>query len=114
MNDRQQQVLAAFISGLILVVVFLCPWRVAPSGEIRWSPIYQPPMSYVRTYDDSLGTKGSSRIESNEAYIDFGVLTLEVLALVLAGGVLFMLSGGPEEADKSESNSGRKTKVHSD
>jgi len=102
MNDRQQQVLAAVVSGLILVVVFLCPWRVASSGEIRWSPIYQPPMSYVRSYDDTHGIKGSSRIETEEAHIDFGILALEVLALAITGGVLYILSTGYQEADKGE------------
>jgi len=102
MNDRQQQVLAAVVSGLILVVVFLCPWRDASTGEIRWSPIYQPPMSYVRSYDDTHGTKGSSRIETEEAHIDFGILALEVLALAITGGVLYILSTGYQEADKGE------------
>jgi len=114
MNDRQQQVLAATVSGLILVVVFLCPWRDASTGEIRWSPIYQPPMSYVRSYDDTHGTKGSSRIETEEAHIDFGILALEVLALGVAGGVLFMLSKSPEEADDHKSKNGSKTKGQSD
>ena len=102
MNDRQQQVLAATVSGLILVVVYLCPWRDASTGEIRWSPIYQPPMSYVRSYDDTHGTKGSSRIETEEAHIDFGILALEVLALAITGGVLYILSTGYQEADKGE------------
>ena len=102
MNDRQQQVVAAVVSGLILVVVFLCPWRDASTGEIRWSPIYQPPMSYVRSYDDTHGTKGSSRIETEEAHIDFGILALEVLALAITGGVLYILSTGYQEADKGE------------
>jgi hypothetical protein len=102
MNERQQQVVAAAVSGLILVVVFLCPWRVASSGEIRWSPIYQPPMSYVRSYDDAHGTKGSSRIEAEDAHIDFGILALEVLALAVAGGVLLILSGRYQEATEGE------------
>lgn len=102
MNDRQQQIVAAVVSGLILVVVFLCPWRVESSGEIRWSPIYQVPMSYVRSYDDSQGIKGSSRIESEEAHIDYGILALEVLALGAAGVVLYMFAAGSEEADEGE------------
>lgn len=97
MNDRQSQIVATVISGLVLVVLFLCPWRVKSSGEIRWSPIYQQPMSYVRSYDDAHGTLGSSRIESDEAHIAFDILALEVLALGLAGGVLYWLSAGSEE-----------------
>jgi len=103
MNDRQSQVLASVVSGLILVVVFLCPWRVESTGELRWSPIYQPPMSYVRSYDDTHGIKGSSRIESDEAHIAVGVLALEVLALGVAGGVLYLLSGWSDEPDESQS-----------
>ena len=106
MNDRQQQVVAAVVSGLILVVVFLCPWRDASTGEIRWSPIYQPPMSYVRSYDDTHGIKASSRIETEEAHIDFGILALEVLALAITGGVLYILSTGYQEADKGEVSEG--------
>ncbi len=106
MNDRQQQVVAATISGLILVVVFLCPWRIAPSKEIRWSPIYQPPMTYVRSYDNTHGIRGSSRIETEEAHIDFGLLALEVLALAITGGVLYLLGARPEEAKESEINDG--------
>lgn len=103
MNDRQYQVVATLVSGLILVVVFLCPWRVESSGEIKWSPMYQPPISYVRSYDDAHGTHGSSRIESDgEAHIAVGVLALEVLAFGIAGGVLYLLSAGPEEADEAQ------------
>lgn len=102
MNDRQQQVIAAVVSGLLLVVVFLCPWRVESSGELRWSPMYQPPMSYVRSYDDTHGIKGSSRIESEDAHIDYGILALEILALGLGGGVLYMLAAGSDAAGKGE------------
>jgi hypothetical protein len=102
MNDRQQQIVAAAASGLVLVVVFLCPWRIESTGELKWSPIYQSPMSYVRSYDDAHGVKGSSRIESEEAHIAYGALALEVLALGAAGVMLFMLSAGYQEADEGE------------
>lgn len=103
MNERQNQVVATVVSGLLLVVLFLCPWRVESTGEIRWSPIYQPPMSYVRSYDDTRGTQGSSRIESDEAHIAVGVLALEVLALGVAGGLAYLLSAGSDEADELQS-----------
>ena len=101
MNDRQQQVVASVVSGLLLVVVFLCPWRVESSDELRWSPIYQPPMSYVRSYDDTHGTLGSSRIESDEAHIAFGILALEIVALAVGGGVLYLFSRKSEETGES-------------
>ena len=100
MNDRQYQVVATVVSGLLLVVLFLCPWRVESTGEIRWSPVYQPPMSYVRSYNDAHGIRGSSRIESDEAHIAVGLLVLEVLVLGVAGGAAYMLSAGSDEGDE--------------
>lgn len=100
-DDWQNTVLATVVSGFLLVVVFLCPWRIESTGEIRWSPIYQEPMSYVRSYSDQLGAKGSSRIVSDEADIAYDILTLEVLALTTAGGVLYIYSArsGKEEKE---------------
>lgn len=91
-RDWQNTIVATVISGLILVVVFLCPWRVESTGEIKWSPIYQQPMSYVQSYDNRLGKQGSSRIIEEEAEIAYEILALEVLALAIAGGVLYVFS----------------------
>jgi len=104
MNDRQSQVAATVVSGLLLVAVFLCPWRVESTGEIRWSPIYQPPLTYVRSYNDAHGIRGSSRIESDEAHIAVGLLTLELLGLGIAGGVLYVFAAGSGEADEPHSH----------
>lgn len=91
MNDRQNTVVATAISGLILVMVFLCPWRVESTGEITWSPIYQQPMSYVRSYNDlKYGEKGGSRIESDEAQIATDILALQVLLVGAAGGAFYL------------------------
>lgn len=103
MNDRQNTVVATVVAGLALVLLFLCPWRVESTEEIKWSPIYQPPMSYVRSYDDELGSQGSSRIESEEAQIAVDVFALEVLAVAVAGGVLYVLSSDSGEADEPKS-----------
>lgn len=102
MNDRQQQVVAAAVAFIILVVVFLCPWRAESSGEIRWSPIYQPPMSYVRSYDNAYGSQGGSRIKSDEAHIAFGLLTIEVLAVGVAGGVLYVFFAESDKVDEQQ------------
>lgn len=99
-DDWQNTVLATVVCGLFLVVVFLCPWRIESTGELRWSPIYQEPMSYVRSYNDRLGRKGSSRIVSDEAEIAYDILALEVLALAVAGGVLYIFSAGKNELEK--------------
>jgi hypothetical protein len=57
-------------------------------------------MSYVRSFNNSHGIKGSSRIESEEAHIAFGILILEILALGAGGGLLYLLSAGSKEAEK--------------
>lgn len=98
-DDWQNTVLATVVSGLLLVVMFLCPWRIESTGELRWSPIYQEPMSYVRSYNNQLGRKGSSRIVSNEADIAYDILALEVLALTVAGGVLYIFSAGARKEE---------------
>lgn len=81
---------ATGLVGFLLVVVFLCPWRIESTDAIKWSPIYQPPMSYVRTYDGDFGTKGGSRIDSDDAQIAVDILALEVLLLGVAGGALYL------------------------
>lgn len=107
MNDQQNQVVAVVVSGLLLVILFLCPWRIESSGDLEWSPIYQPPMSYVRSYDNEHGRLGSSRIVSEEAHIAFDILTLEVLALVVAGGALYIYFAGSDEAEEPPLPSGQ-------
>lgn len=99
MNDRQNTVVATAVAGLVLVIVLLCPWRVESSGEIRWSPIYQPPMSYVRTCDPDFGSSGGSRVEADEAQIAIDILALEVLLLAAASALLFAMVS---DAEKSE------------
>ncbi|SMO84422.1 hypothetical protein [Fodinibius sediminis] len=101
MNEQQNMVVATTVAGLILVVVYLCPWRTASTGEIRWSPIYQPPLSYVRSYDGQHGTRGSSRIESEEAHVAVSILILEVLALLAAGGTLYLFFSDDGEDEES-------------
>lgn len=87
MNDQQNTVMATAVASLILVIVFLCPWRIESSNELRWSPIYQSPLTYVPTYDTQ---QGGSRIESEEAHIAYNILMLEVLAVIVAAGLLYV------------------------
>jgi len=103
MNDRQNTVVATAVAGLVLVVVFLCPWRVETSGEIRWSPIYQPPLAYVRSYDPDIGSTGGSRMEAADAHIAIDILALEVVLLGAASGLLFVMLADNEgrEGDPS-------------
>lgn len=94
MNEQQNTVVATAVASLILVIVFLCPWRIESSNELRWSPIYQSPMTYVQSYDTRLS---DSRIKSEEAHIAIGLLALEVLAVVVAAGVLYVFFANPED-----------------
>lgn len=90
--DWQNTVIATVISGLLLIIVFLCPWRVESTGELRWSPIYQQPMSYVRSYDNQYGRHGSSRIAADEAEIAYDILALEVVIFTIIGGIAYIFS----------------------
>jgi hypothetical protein len=101
MNDRQNTVVATVVSGLILVVVFLCPWRVESSGELEWSPIYQPPMSYVRSYDADYGRQGGSRIDAEDAEIAVDILVVEVLALLVGGGLFYVFTSDSAEDNET-------------
>lgn len=103
MNERQNTVVATVVAGLIVVLLFLCPWRVESSEEIRWSPIYQPPMSYVRSYNDTYSSQGISRFESEEAEIAVDIMILQVLAVGAVGGLMYVLSS--DRADESQSRS---------
>jgi hypothetical protein len=92
MTEHQNTVLATTLAGLLLATVFFCPWRVEPRGELEWSPIYQPPLTYVRTFDAESGRTGGSRVEGPEAEIAYDVLALQVLALGLAGAAGYRLA----------------------
>jgi hypothetical protein len=96
MNDRQNMVLAITLIGCILAVVYLCPWRVVSSGEITWSPIYQEPLKYARSY--GVG-QGRTTIEQEEAQIAYSIMALQVIAIVGTGGGLYFLVSGSKEGD---------------
>jgi hypothetical protein len=96
MNDRQNMVLAITLVSCILAVVYLCPWRIASSGEITWSPIYQQPLKYARSY--GVG-RGRTTIEEEEAQIAYSIMALQVIAIVGTGGGLYFLVSGSKEGD---------------
>ncbi|MDZ7680116.1 MAG: hypothetical protein U5J63_00045 [Fodinibius sp.] len=101
MNDQQNTVVATTVCGLILVIAFLCPWRIESTGELKWSPIYQQPMFYVRSYDPNLGTKGGYSIEPKTGHIAYGIMALEVVALLLAKRARYTgFLRDPEEKDE--------------
>lgn len=101
MNERQNMVIATAVTSLMLVVVYLCPWRIESSQELKWSPIYQAPMSYVRSYDAEHGRQGVSRIESEDAHIAVGILGLEIVAVVVAGSVLYVFFSDSKDNEET-------------
>jgi len=104
MNEWQNFVVATGVAGLILVIVFLCPWRIELTDEIRWSPIYQPPMAFVRTYDDTYGAQGGYKIESEEAHIAVDYLFLEVVAWIAVESILYIYFSDPKDDEKHNSS----------
>lgn len=104
MKDHENTVLAATITGLVLVLVYLCPWRVQGTGEIEWSPIYQEPITYQETYDPEYGRKGGARFEKEEAEIAYGILALELIAVGAIGGGAYALASRSKEGERSDSN----------
>ncbi|MFP4229501.1 MAG: hypothetical protein ACLFTE_11835 [Salinivenus sp.] len=95
MNDRQNTVVATTVAALILVTVFLCPWRVGADGDLEWSPIYQPPLTYTHTYGPDEGR--TARIEAEEdARVAYGVLGLQVIVVLAGGGLGYLLAARSE------------------
>jgi hypothetical protein len=103
MTDHENTVLAATLAGLMLVLVYLCPWRVEETGEIQWSPIYQKPLTSVRTFDPDYGTKGGTRVEKEDAEIAYGILALELIAVAAAGEVMYRITKSDTEGDSQSS-----------
>jgi hypothetical protein len=94
-NDRQNTVVATTVAALVLVTVFLCPWRVGADGDVEWSPIYQSPLTYTRTYGPDEGR--SVRIEAeDDAHVAYGLLGLQAFAVVAAGGLVYLGAGRSE------------------
>lgn len=103
MNERQNMVTATAVCVLILVIVFLCPWRIEESGELQWSPVYQPPLSYTRSYDTARGNQGSASIAPEEAHIAIGYYIGEILAVLIGGGVLYKLAASSDNVGEETS-----------
>jgi hypothetical protein len=95
MNDRQNTVVATTVVALVLGTIFLCPWRVSSSGDLRWSPIYQSPLTYTRTYGPDEGR--STRIEAaDDARVAYGILALQVIAVGAVGGIGYRMAAASD------------------
>lgn len=101
MRDAQRTVLATLAAAVLLVGVFFVPWRVAETGEVEWGPVYLSPASYTYTFATPEG--GSSlRYHEEEASIAFGLLAVELGAVLLVGWVAYRVAGQRDEEDGSE------------
>lgn len=95
MTDKQNLVFAVTTVALLVAALFYIPWRIEPSGTLRWAPAYRPPMMYTVTYEDDVAI---SRYVYNEGRIAFGVLAFQLLCIGGAGALLY-IAAGQEEAD---------------
>lgn len=103
MNDRQNTVLATTLCSLLLIIVFLCPWRVESTNELRWSPIYQPPMVFVQASDTDLSNRGTARLVEKSGHVAIDVMALQVLVVGLTGTALFILLADTDDEDEPRS-----------
>ena len=86
MNDKQSYIVASGAVMLIILTVFLLPWRLERSGELRWGPFYRPPVSYTTTWE---GPMLSTLYEYEEAELAYGVLLVELVAFGSLCGALY-------------------------
>lgn len=103
MNDRQNTVVATTLCSLLLVIVFLCPWRVESTNEIQWSPIYQPPMVFVQASDTDPSTRGTEYLEQKAGHVAIDVMALQVLVVGLTGTGFFVLLADSDDEDEPRS-----------
>lgn len=91
MNEKQRTVLAIVAAAMILAVLFFAPWRVKSSDEIKWSPLFRPPVSHSLTYETQ---QPSSRYTYDEAEIALGIYVIEILAIGLIGWIAYVIIPG--------------------
>ena len=96
MNEKQRTVLATFAAAMLLAVMFFVPWRLASSEEIRWAPLYRPPVTHSLTYETDLP---GSRYTYPEAEIALGIYILEIVGIGLAGWVAFTVSSSTQKEE---------------
>ena len=87
MNEGQSYVVATGTVLLIILTVFLLPWRLQRTGDLRWGPFYRQPITYTTKW---VGPIESATYQYEEADPAFGILALELLGLGLAAGGLFV------------------------
>lgn len=86
MNDSQKTVFGVAAVALLIAILFFIPWRMEPSGELAWAPIYRQPMSEARSYATDLHDTALV-YESGE--IAVGAFALEILANLPPVGLPF-------------------------
>ncbi|GAB5521873.1 MAG: hypothetical protein RhofKO_41240 [Rhodothermales bacterium] len=93
--DKQNAVKAVTVAALLVAALFYIPWRIEPSGALRWAPAYRPPMIYSVAYEDNVRV---ARYVYNEGTIAFGVLILQ-LGIIAGTGRLLYVQAGREQDD---------------
>ncbi|MEM6646195.1 MAG: hypothetical protein AAF730_08075 [Bacteroidota bacterium] len=95
MTDKQNLVFAVTVAALVVAALFYIPWRIEPSGTLRWAPAYRPPMMYTVTYE---GDVAVSRYVYNEGRVAFGVLAFQLLCIGGTGAMLYVAAGREDAA----------------
>jgi len=86
MNNGQSYVVATGVVLLIILTVFMLPWRLERTGDLRWGPVYRQPITYTTKW---VGPIESATYSYENADLAFGILGLELLGLGLATTGLF-------------------------
>ena len=94
MMDKQNAVKAVTVAALLVAALFYIPWRIEPSGALRWAPAYRPPMMYSVSYE---GDVRVARYVYNEGTVAFGVLAFQLLVIGGTGAALYAAAGRETE-----------------
>lgn len=84
MSETGRGLLAVLAVALVLAMFFFVPWRVGPTDELVWGPIYRVPVEYSRTYSHEAA---ASRYQHADAGIAIDLLLFQI-GTIAAVGVL--------------------------
>lgn len=91
MNETQRTIRAIAAVAMLLAVLFFVPWRIESSGELKWAPLFRPPVSHSLTYETE---RPGSRYTYDEAEVALEIYFLEILVIGLIGWATFVISSG--------------------
>ena len=88
-------VVATAAAALIVASLFMLPWRLERSGELRWGPFYRPPISFSTRFE---GPVRVTTFQYEEGEVAFDVLGIELAVFLFVAGTLYWSLGtGPED-----------------